>query len=408
MKYSYDQVYRRPEDRQRLLALRDALVADGHRPEEIRFFTAPGRTELGGNHTDHQHGLVLAAAVDVDTVAAVAPNDLGLLRLWSAGFPPCRISVDPAQNPPAAKESALSLLQGMAELCGRLGSPRGLDIRASSTVLPGGGLSSSASFEVLLAEIFNVLWCGDSLSPLKLAELGQRVENDWFGKPSGRLDQSASAVGGATYMSFENPDAPVVEKLELDPEAAGYELFIVSCGAGHADLTGEYAAIPAELRQLCGCFGKQVLQQVPEAEFYSRLPELRKSCGDRAVLRAMHIYEENRRVTAQRDALRRGDFHAFLHLVRESGLSSWRFLQNVSPVGAAAEQPMSLTLALCEKLLAGQGACRVHGGGFAGTAQAYVPLEQAESFRAEMDRVLGREACQRRRIRPVGAAELML
>ena len=151
-----------------------------------------------------------------------------------------------------------------------------------------------------------------------------------------------------------------------------------------------------------------MLQQVPEAEFYSRLPELRKSCGDRAVLRAMHIYEENRRVTAQRDALRRGDFHAFLHLVRESGLSSWRFLQNVSPVGAAAEQPMSLTLALCEKLLAGQGACRVHGGGFAGTAQAYVPLEQAESFRAEMDRVLGRGACQRRRIRPVGAAELML
>jgi len=408
MKYAYDQVYNRPADRSRLSALRDALLAAGHRPEEIRYFTAPGRTELGGNHTDHQHGLVLAAAVDVDTVAAVAPNDLGLVRLWSEGFPPCEISVDPAQNPPAAKESALSLLQGMAALCGPLGKPCGLDIRASSTVLPGGGLSSSASFEVLLAEIFNVLWCGNRLPVLKLAELGQRVENDWFGKPSGRLDQSASAVGGATYMSFANPDAPVVEKLELDLDAAGYALFIINCGASHADLTGEYAAIPGELRKLCACFGKQVLQEVPEEAFYARLPELRKSCGDRAVLRAMHIYEENRRVTAQRDALRRNDFAAFLRLVRESGLSSWRYLQNVTPVGAAAEQPMALTLALCEKLLAGEGACRVHGGGFAGTAQAYVPLERADGFRAEMERVLGTDACQRRTVRAVGAAEVTL
>ncbi|MBO4418837.1 MAG: galactokinase [Oscillospiraceae bacterium] len=406
MKYSYDQVYHRPEDRARLIALRDALLADGHRPQEIRFFTAPGRTELGGNHTDHQHGLVLAAAVDVDTVAAVAPNHLGRIRLWSQGFPPCEIDIVPTKNPPAPKESALSLLQGMAELCEPLGQACGLDIRASSTVLPGGGLSSSASFEVLLAEIFNVLWCGDRLSPLKLAELGQRVENDWFGKPSGRLDQAASAVGGAAYMSFADPDAPVVEKLELDLEAAGYALFIINCGAGHADLTGEYAAIPGELKKLCACFGKAVLQQVPEADFYARLPELRTSCGDRAVLRAMHIYEENRRVTAQRDALRRGDFAAYLRLVRESGLSSWRLLQNITPAGSAAEQPMALTLALCEKLLAGQGACRVHGGGFAGTAQAYVPLDMAESFRTEMERLLGPGACQRRIVRPVGAAEI--
>ena len=408
MKYNYDQVYSRPEDRARLTALRDALMTEGHSPDEIRFFTAPGRTELGGNHTDHQHGLVLAAAVDVDTVAAVAPNDLGQVRLWSEGFPPCAISVDPTKNPTAPRESALSLLQGMAALCAPLGKPCGLDIRASSTVLPGGGLSSSASFEVLLAEIFNVLWCGDSLSPLKLAELGQRVENDWFGKPSGRLDQSASAVGGATYMSFADPDAPVVEKLELRPEAAGYVLFIINCGAGHADLTGEYAAIPGELKRLCGCFGKRVLQEVPEAAFYDRLPELRQSCGDRAVLRAMHIYEENRRVTAQREALKNNDFSAYLGLVRESGLSSWRLLQNVAPAGATDRQPMALTLALCEKLLGGRGACRVHGGGFAGTAQAYVPLDMAESFRTEMERVLGPGACQRRTVRAVGAAEIAL
>lgn len=408
MKYSYDEVYSRPDDRARLLALREALIADGHSAEEIRFFTAPGRTELGGNHTDHQHGRVLAAAVDVDTAAAVVPNGLEEVRLWSQGFPPCRVFLDPAKNPPAPKESVQSLLQGMVTLCAPLGEPMGLDIRASSTVLPGGGLSSSASFEVLLAEVFNVLWCGDRLSPLKLAALGQRVENEWFGKPSGRLDQSASAVGGVTCMSFLDPDAPEVEKLDLDPEAAGYALFIVSCGAGHADLTGEYAAIPGELKKLCACFGKTVLAEVPEADFLARLPELRRACGDRAVLRALHVYDENRRVAAQRDALQAGDFDGFLALVRASGLSSWRYLQNVAPAGATAEQPMALTLALCERLLKGRGACRVHGGGFAGTAQAWVPLDVAEDFRAELERVLGPGACQRRSVRSVGAAELLL
>ncbi len=408
MIYNCADIYSNQTERTRILALRDALIAEGHPAEEIRFFTAPGRTELGGNHTDHQHGRVLAAAVDVDTVAAVAPNGTDEVRLWSEGFPPCKVFLDPKKNGPAPKESVRSLLQGMTELCAPLGTPRGLDIRASSTVLPGGGLSSSASFEVLLAEIFNVLWCGDRLSPLKLAELGQRVENEWFGKPSGRLDQSASAVGGVTCMSFANPDDPEVEKLDLDLEAAGYALFIVNCGASHADLTGEYAAIPGELKALSAQFGKKVLAEVPEAEFLARLPELRKLCGDRAVLRALHIYDENRRVLAMRDALKAGDFDAYLALVRASGLSSWRYLQNVAPAGAAAEQPMALTLALCERLLDGRGACRVHGGGFAGTAQAYVPLEMAERFRAELERVLGEGACQRRQVRAVGAAELLL
>ena len=408
MIYAYDEIYSRAAGRGRLTALRDALIADGHKPDEIRYFTAPGRSELGGNHTDHQHGRILAAAVDVDTVAAVAPNGRGEIRLWSQGFPPCRVCLDPDENPPAAKESVQSLLQGMASLCAPLGEACGLDIRASSTVLPGGGLSSSASFEVLLAEIFNVLWCGDRLGPLKLAELGQRVENEWFGKPSGRLDQSASAVGGVTCMNFADPDAPEVEKLEFDPEAAGYALFIVNCGASHADLTGEYAAIPGELKKLCAVFGKRVLAELPEAEFLARLPELRTVCGDRAVLRAMHIYDENRRVTAQRDALKAGDFDGFLALVRESGLSSWRYLQNVTPAGAAAEQPMALTLALCEKLLKGRGACRVHGGGFAGTAQAWVPLDMAEAFRAGIEALLGQGACQRRNIRAVGAAEIQM
>ena len=408
MKYAYHEIYTRPEDRDRLLALRDALLAEGHRPEKIRYFTAPGRSELGGNHTDHQQGLVLAAAVDVDTVAAAAPNELGLVRLHSAGFPPCQVSIRPEENPPAPKESALSLLQGMVELCGALGTPVGLDIYASSTVLPGGGLSSSASFEVVLAELFNELWCGGRLSPIELAKLGRRVENEWFGKPCGLLDQAASAVGGATFMSFADPAAPVVEKLDLDLQARGYALFIINCGASHADLTGEYASIPGELGELCRALGKEVLAQVPEEEFYRRLPELRQRCGDRALLRAIHVYEDNRRVLAQRDALRAGDFPRFLSLVRASGLSSWRFLQNVTPAGQIREQPMALTLALAEKLLGERGACRVHGGGFAGTAQAYVPLEMAEPFRAAMEAVLGVGACQQRTVRAVGAAEIAL
>ena len=401
MKYKFEEIYAASEDRARLMELREALTGEGHSPESIRCFTAPGRSELGGNHTDHQHGLVLAAAVDVDTVAAAAPNDLGLVRLHSAGFPPCQVSIRPEENPPAPKESALSL-------CGALGNPTGLDIYASSTVLPGGGLSSSASFEVVLAELFNELWCGGRLSPIDLAKLGQRVENEWFGKPCGLLDQSASAVGGATFMSFADPSAPVVEKLDLDLQAQGYALFIINCGASHADLTGEYAAIPGELKALCRVLGREVLAQVPEEEFYARLPELRQRCGDRALLRAIHVYEENRRVLAQRDALRAGDFPRFLSLVRASGLSSWRFLQNVTPAGQIREQPMALTLALAEKLLGDRGACRVHGGGFAGTAQAYVPLEMARSFRAAMEAVLGPGACQQRTVRAVGAAEILL
>ena len=209
-------------------------------------------------------------------------------------------------------------------------------------------------------------------------------------------------------MSFADPSAPVVEKLDLDLQAQGYALFIINCGASHADLTGEYAAIPGELKALCRVLGKEVLAQVPEEEFYARLPELRQRCGDRALLRAIHVYEENRRVLAQRDALRAGDFPRFLSLVRASGLSSWRFLQNVTPAGQIREQPMALTLALAEKLLGDPGACRVHGGGFAGTAQAYVPLEMAESFRASMEAVLGPGACQQRTVRAVGAAEILL
>ena len=406
MQYSYDAVYETGADRARYERLAAALQEAGHAPEQIRYFSAPGRSELGGNHTDHQNGKVLAAAVDVDTVAAAAENGSARIRFCSEGFAPCELSVDPAENRDVPPQSAGSLLAGMIAAFAPRCSLRGLDIYASSTVLPGGGLSSSASVEVLLAAVFNAFFSLE-LPPLELAKIGQWVENEYFGKPCGLLDQAASAVGGVTCMDFADPAAPAVKKLSLRPEDFGYALFIIACGADHADLTDEYAAIPRELKAVCAEFGESTLSRVEEAAFYARLPQLRARCSDRAVLRAIHVYDENRRVGAMYEALRAGEFSRYLELVRASGISSWRFLQNISPAGRTA-QPMAVTLAVCEKVLAGEGACRVHGGGFAGTIQAYVPLARAASFKEEMERILPSCDCQRRRIRAVGAAEILL
>ncbi len=405
MKYHYSEVYADQSARARFAALTDRLCAMGHRPEEVRYFTAPGRTELCGNHTDHQHGLVLAGSVDVDTIAAVAENGSGKLRFFSEGFPAAVLSLDPRENE-AAPGSAAALVAGMIAMFAPMAPLRGLDLCVSSTVLPGSGLSSSASVEVLLGEIFNE-WYGLGLSAVELAKLGQRVENEYFGKPCGLLDQAACAVGGVSWMDFRDPAAPVVEKLTLDPEQHGYALFLVSCGADHADLTDEYAAIPAELKRISAFFGVDNLRDVDEDAFYASLGALRAACGDRAVLRAMHVFDENRRVLQMREAVLTDNFDRFLAVVRASGLSSWRLLQNISPRGSLT-QPMALTLAVMEKVLGGRGACRVHGGGFAGTAQAFVPLDAADAFAAAVEDLLPTAACQRRRLRAVGAAEVLV
>ena len=409
MKHPYQALYHSDSDRIRFERLAAKLCELGHADNEIRYFSAPGRSELGGNHTDHQHGCVLAAAVDVDTIAAVAKNDLCLVRLTSEGYPSCVQSLELSRNAPAKPGSAESLLQGMlAAFAPYEGKKCGLDIFVSSTVLPGGGLSSSAAFEVLLAAVFNEMWLGGALDVLKLAEIGQWVENVHFGKPCGRLDQTASAVGGVTFMDFADPDAPVVERIGLDLDEKGYALCIINCGAGHEDLTDEYAAIPREMQSVCRLFGKQVLAEIPEEEFFSRLREVRAVAGDRAALRAVHIYQENRRVLQMRQALQEDRFADYLALVNASGLSSWRYLQNVCPAGAKAEQPMAITLALCERLLGGHGACRVHGGGFAGTVHAYVPTELAADFKQRIESFLAPDCCQIRKVRPIGVCELAL
>jgi len=271
-----------------------------------------------------------------------------------------------------------------------------------SDVLPGSGLSSSAAFEVLLGTVMNELFLGGSLTAAEVAQLGQKAENVYFGKPCGLMDQMASAVGGMVFIDFADPAAPVVERLDFDFSAAGHALCIVDTGADHADLTEEYAAIPGELRQLCALFGKQVLREIPEEEFFARLPQVRGRVPDRAILRAVHFYGENRRVQRQAQALRDGDFDTFLHLVNESGRSSWMYLQNITPAGETVHQDVAVALALCDTLLDGRGAFRVHGGGFAGTVQAFVPLELVEEFKTGMERVLGEGCCHVLQISPDG------
>lgn len=378
---------------------------DEERP--VVLCSAPGRTEICGNHTDHQHGRVLAGAVDLDFLACAAPNGLNRIRFQSEGWPMVEISLDELLPRTDERESTAALVRGMAGLVKERGyEVAGFDAYAVSEVLPGSGLSSSAACEVLLGVIENCLFCSGELDAVTIAQLGQRAENVYFGKPSGLMDQTASSVGGAVAIDFADPAEPVVRSVAVDLESLGYALCIIDSGASHAALTGEYASIPEEMGAVAAYFGRKVLREVDEAELLCALPELRRAAGDRAVLRAMHFFADDRRSAEEADALERGDMDAFLALVRESGRSSWELLQNITPTGAAKEQAMAVALAVAERALAGRGACRVHGGGFAGTIQAFVPLDALESFSAEVEAALGQGSCRALSIRPVGGTVL--
>ena len=359
-----------------------------------QYFSAPGRVELGGNHTDHQHGCVLAAAVDLEMRAAVTPNHDGVIRVFSQGFAPVEVALGDWTPRPEERNTTAALVRGMAAQFIRRGAAlTGLDMRVTSQVPVGSGLSSSAAFEVLLGRVFSGLCCGGSVSPEDVARMGQTAERDYFGKPCGLMDQMASSVGGLVYMDLADPVHPAMERIDCDLGASGYGLFIVDSGADHADLTADYAAIPAELERVCRVFGAEVLRQVDETEFYRRLPAVRAAAGDRAVLRAIHVFDENRRAAAEAEALRKGDFPAFLALVNASGASSWQYLQNVTS-GDPRQQALAVTLAVCRRALGGQGAVRVHGGGFAGTALAFVPDDRREMFRRTVEQTLGTDKCR--------------
>ncbi len=377
----------------------------GAKPE--RYFSAPGRTEIGGNHTDHQRGCVLAGAVNLDTVAAVKCNGTSLIRIQSEGYPLCTVSLTELMPQESEINTTASLIRGVAARFVELGAGvAGFDAYIKSTVLPGSGLSSSAAFEVLLGTICNSLFFESKLPMPEIAKIGQYAENVFFGKPCGLMDQMASAVGNLVSIDFADPDNPIITPVDFDFSACGYALCIIDSKASHADLTDEYAAVPKDMKGIAGYFGEAALRSVPEDRFYAEIPALRTRFGDRAVLRAIHFYGDNSRVLEQVKALQNNDFDTFLHLVKESGQSSWMYLQNVIPAGYMEHQDMAIALGVCQKLLGDRGAYRVHGGGFAGTVQAFVPLDMLESFRSGMDAVLGEGACHVLSIRPQGGVEM--
>jgi len=385
----------------------DAGFAAAFGGTPARYFSAPGRTEIGGNHTDHQRGRVLAAAVNLDTVAAVRLNGTNTIRILSKGYP--MSVVDVTQLTPVESEinATPALIRGVAARFTQLGCKvEGFDAYCESTVLPGSGLSSSAAYEVLIGTIVNGLFFDGKVSQPEIAQIGQYAENVFFGKPCGLMDQTASAVGGLVTIDFFDKDNPVIRPVSFDFASCGHALCIIDSGADHADLTDEYAAVPGEIKAIAACFGKEVLTQIPVEEFYAAIPSLRKACGDRAVMRAIHFYQENERVPKQVAALENGDFAAFLSLVKQSGYSSYMYLQNVIPAGYKQHQDVAVSLALCEHYLGGLGAYRVHGGGFAGTVQAFVPFEILDTFVAGIDAVLGKGACHVLSIRPQGGVEM--
>lgn len=381
-------------------------AAFGSIPEH--YFSAPGRTEIGGNHTDHQRGRVLAAAVNLDTRAAVRVNGTNTIRILSEGYPLCTVSLDCLTPKPSEINTTLALVRGVAARFRELGCPvSGFDAYCTSTVLPGSGLSSSAAYEVLIGTILNGLFFAGRVSQPEIAQIGQYAENVFFGKPCGLMDQTASAVGNLVTIDFFDKTHPVITPVNFDFAACGHALCIIDSRASHADLTDEYAAIPGELKAVCAYFGKEVLSQIPEDAFYAAIPALRRECGDRAVLRSMHFYAENARVPQQVEALQSGDFDRFLSLIQESGNSSWMYLQNVTPAGRTDRQEVAVALGLCRHYLHGRGASRVHGGGFAGTVQAFVPFDLLDGFRAGIDAALGQGACHVLSIRPQGGVEMI-
>ena len=369
--------------------------------------SAPGRTEICGNHTDHQHGHVLAAAVNLDFLACVSPNGTQTVHFQSECWPMTTVDLSDLEQQEAEKETTASLVRGvMAELEKAGYTIGGFDMYAVSNVLPGSGLSSSAACEILLGVAGNHLFCQDELDAVTLAKIGQKAENQYFGKPSGLMDQTASSVGDAVAIDFADPSAPIVRSVTANLEELGLALCIVDCGADHAALTGEYASIPREMEKVAAFFGKKVLREVQEEEVLKAMPQLRRAVGDRAVLRALHFYADDRRAVEEADALERRDRDAFLQLVKESGRSSWELLQNITPAGAVEAQDMAIALEAAEIALNGKGACRVHGGGFAGTIQAFVPTESVSEFCEKMELMLKKGCCHVLNIRPTGGIVL--
>ena len=393
----------------RYAAAIDEFAAIYGADRDVTLYSVAGRSELSGNHTDHNHGCVVAASIDLDIIAVAAAREDSVIRIKSEGFPEDAVNFAEYSAPIEAKfgtsESIIAgMCQGFLKDGYKIG---GFDAYTTSNVLKGSGLSSSAAFEDMVGNILSHMYNDGKVDNVEISKLAQYAENVFFGKPCGLMDQVACAVGGIVAIDFADPKAPVINKVDFDISAAGYNLCIVNTGGNHADLTDDYASVPAEMKSVAAYFGKAVLREVNEDEFMSSIAALRESVGDRAVLRALHFFAENKRVEKQKAALKANDLDAFFSEVLASGKSSFCYLQNVYTTKNLTEQGLSLALCLAEKYLSGKKAAwRVHGGGFAGTIQAFVPMAEVEGFRALMDGVFGEGKCIVLRIRPEGAVRI--
>lgn len=396
------------DQKERLAVIIDEYVKLFGDNENIELFSAPGRTEVGGNHTDHNHGKVLAASVDLDTVAAAAKRDDSVIVEKSFNFDALEVDISDLNIHTEEFGKSSGLIRGMCagfvEYGYKIG---GFNAASMSRVLSGSGLSSSAAYEVLIGTILNHLYNDGKVSAVDIAKIAQFAENKYFGKPCGLMDQMASSVGSFITIDFKDPSEPIIKKVNFDFASCGHALCIIDTGGDHADLTDDYAAVRGEMEQAAEVFGKSVLRDVGETEFMRNISLVREKVNDRAVLRAMHFYAENKRAEAEVKALESGDFDAFKELVTESGRSSYMYNQNVFTTKDVAHQGVSLALAMCEYLLKGKGAWRVHGGGFAGTVQAFVPVDMLDDFCEKIEAVFSKGSCHVLSIRPFGGIKLL-
>ena len=388
----------------------DGFSATFGEDDDIRLFSAPGRTEIGGNHTDHQRGAVLAGGLNLDIIAAARLNGTDVIRIQSEGYPMSQVSLNDLEPSPEQYGHSAALIRGVVAKFVEMGyEVKGFDAYATSNVLKGSGMSSSAAYEVVLANMVNEFFANGEVNPVEIAKIGQFAENVYFGKPCGLLDQMASSVSGMVAIDFADKEKPLVEKIDFDFAKTNHALCIIDTGADHSDLTDEYAAIPTEMKKVANFFGKDVLNDVTKEEFLSKIKDIREAINDdRAVLRAFHYFNETERAKQEAKALKDGDFEKFLSIVKKSGLSSFTYLQNVFAASMPNAQAVSLSLALCDEILADRGAYRVHGGGFAGTIQAFVPFDMLDEFKLKIEAVLGEGMCHVLSVRPVGGCEIKL
>ncbi|KAA3614664.1 MAG: galactokinase [Calditrichaeota bacterium] len=377
---------------------------------ELHYFSTPGRTEISGNHTDHNNGRVLAASINLDSIAAVTKNNENKVILYSEGFDdPFIVDLSQLKIIQEEKETTFALIRGIAARFKQLRyEVGGFNAFMTSDVLPGSGLSSSASVEILIGTIFNALYNENTISPEELAKIGQYAENEYFGKPCGLMDQMACAVGGIISIDFKDPENPIVDKIDFDFDARQYSLLVVDTGSSHADLTDDYANIPKEMKSVAEALDSTVCREIEYEELITEIKSLRNQIGDRALLRATHFLAESERVWDQVRALKTGNFQEFLNLVKESGNSSFKWLQNIYSAKNVHDQGVSLFLAITEKFISkiGEGACRVHGGGFAGTMQVFLPNKSIEEYRQLIKKVFGENKVMALSIRAFGTVFL--